>query len=283
MISVFSIVITCLILIPTIPLVLYTIGLFLPTSHIVSRSHVYNTSPEILWAILTSVRDYPAWRSNIREVTIRSDDFESDINKYEDESRVTFVEYSKKDRRTVVMHIEQEHERKLLRVLEERPYIAPSGETVESTSNSTFSGSWSFTLEPVEGQEKQVKLKITEQGVIKKPMVRVSHKLLFGYHRRIDRFIKDLGKEVELGILEQMEEEERQTGNDAIQEEEEEQEEESVVPEEVDDEEEDRYEAGPDDSVLHTTTAAKNNNLLESKILDKEWDMMSELYDKKAN
>lgn len=283
MISAFTAVITLLILIPSVPLVLYCIGLLLPSSHIVSRSHVYNTSPEILWAILTSVRDYPAWRSNIREVTIRSDEFESDINKYEDDSRVTFVEYSKKDRRTVVMHIEQEHERKLLRVLEERPYIAPSGETVQSSSNSTFSGSWTFTLQSVEGNEKQVTLKITEQGVIKKPMVRVSHMLFFGYHRRIDRFIKDLAKEVDLGILEQQDEEEEEelegqaTAEGTIEEEEEE--------EEQEEEQDDKYEAGPDDSVLETTatTASTTNNLLESKLLDKEWDMVNEVYDNKKS
>lgn len=253
MITAFAV--TCLILVPTIPLLLYGIGLLLPTDHVVSRTTTYNTTAEILWAILTSVQDYPAWRSHLDKVTVRYDEFENDINKYEDESRLTFVEYTeKKDRRTVVMHIEQEKERKLLRVLEERPYIAP-GE--EELSNSTFSGSWTFLIEPV--GEKQVKLKITEQGVIKKPMVRVSHKLFFGYHRRIDRFIKDLGKEIELGFLEQAPKEDK-------------------VEEEEEQEEEEEYEAGPDASVLQPTPPT----LTESKILDKDWDMMSELLDKKA-
>lgn len=254
MITAFSLAVACLILVPTIPLVLYAIGLLLPSSHIVSRTTTYNTTAEILWAILTSVQDYPAWRSNIDRVTIRYDDFESDINKYEDESRLTFVEYTeKKDRRTVVMHIEQEKERKLLRVLEERPYVAP-GEEETSNANSTFSGSWTFTIEPQD--DHKVSLKITEQGVIKKPMVRVSHMLFFGYHRRIDRFMKDLGKEIDLGFLEQAQEEE----------------------EEEEEELEEEYEAGPDDSVVQPTPTT----LTESKILDKEWDMMSEIYDKKA-
>lgn len=270
----FSIIlISLLILIPTIPLILYTVGVFVPKSHIVSRSIEYNTSAEILWAILTSVRDYPAWRSNIDRVTVRSDDFESDINKYEDESRITFVEYNKKDRRTVVMHIEQEKERKLLRVLEERPYISP-GEDVVPKKKSTFSGSWSFEIKPVEGQEKKVTLKITEQGEIHKPMVRVSHMLFFGYHRRIDRFMKDLGKEIELGILENMEDEEEL--QDELQEEVE-----GVVHDEKEEsqqEEEEEYEAGPDDSVIQPTS-----NLAESRYLEKDWDMMSEVYENKAN
>ena len=249
-----TLLISCLALIPSIPLLLYTIGLFVPKSHTATRSIKYNTSAAIVWAILISVRDYPAWRSNIDRVTVRQDDFESDINKYEDQSRTTFVEYTQKDRRTVVMHIEQEEERKLLRVLEERPSIG-LGEDVPKRQP-TFSGSWSFELIPVEG-EKAVTLKITERGEIHKPMVRLFYMLFFGHFRRIDRFMKDLGKEIDLGILEQQQE-------DRLDEEEEEEEEQEDIQEE--------YEAGPDDSVLQP----HNNPLNESK-LDKDWDMMSEL------
>ncbi|KAL7318806.1 hypothetical protein PS15m_002007 [Mucor circinelloides] len=263
MISAFTAIIICLVLIPAIPLGIYAIGLLLPSSHIVSRTTRYNTTPQILWAILTSVEDYPAWRSNIDRVTVRRDEYENEINQYEDDNRLTFVEYTKKDRRTVVMHIEQEHERKLLRVLEERPYITP-GEQVPQRK-STFSGSWTFLIEPVEGEEKAVNLKITEQGVIKKPMVRVPHMLLFGYHRRIDRFIKDLGKEIDLGILERQEED---------QEEQDEQDDQSQQPMLQAQQEED-FEAGPDDSMLQPST------ITESKILDKEWDMVNEIYEKK--
>jgi hypothetical protein len=207
---------------------------------------------------LTSVEDYPAWRSNIDRVTVRRDEFENDLNKYEDESRLTFVEYTKKDRRTVVMHIEQEPERKLLRVLEERPYIAPGEEIPKRKS--TFSGSWTFTIEPVQGEEKSVILKITEQGVIKKPMVRVSHMLFFGYHRRIDRFLKDLGKEIDLGILDSLEEQEQEQEKY-----------DTMILEEEEQEQQEEYEAGPDDSIIHANTA---NTMTESKIIEKEWDIL---------
>jgi hypothetical protein len=72
--------------------------------------------------------------------------------------------------------------------------------------------------------------------------------------------MKDLGKEIELGILEETSDIE-----------EEQQEEEQLE----NDDKEEEYEAGPDDSVIQPTT--------ESKILEKDWDMMSEIYEKKAN
>ncbi|KAI8976237.1 hypothetical protein BDB01DRAFT_361404 [Pilobolus umbonatus] len=242
MISLLSFLIGCLLLIPLVPLIIYGIGLILPSSHTVTRSAVYQTTAEILWAILTSVQDYPAWRTNIERVTVREEDDE--INKYEI-ARCTFVEHSKKDKKTVVMHIVQEPEKKLLRVLDE---------SVDKRK-STFTGSWTFSIEPVDGN--QVRLKITEQGVINKPMVRVAHKLLFGYHRRIDRFLKDLGKEIDLGLLKPEEAEE-------------EEEEEAVV-------EEDEYEARPDESMMLDKSVLDRQ---ESK-LDKEWDFMSEIYERK--
>lgn len=259
MISASTAIIGSLLLIPTVPLVLYCIGLLLPSEHVATRIMKYNTTPEIIWAILTSVRDYPAWRSNIRDVTIRSDEFESDLNKYEDDNRLTFVEYTTKDRRTVVIHIEQEYEKKLLRVLEERPYIAP-GEELQ-TNNATFNGSWTFTIEPVE--EKVVSLKITEQGVIKKPMMRALYRFFFGYHRGIDRFMKDLGKEIDLGILDAVLEEEKEAEQQELLEKQP-----SIILEE---EEEEDYEAGPDDSMIQPTIG-----MTESKMIEKEWDMMND-------
>ncbi|KAI8987722.1 hypothetical protein BDF20DRAFT_814285 [Mycotypha africana] len=252
MVSTFAAIITCLILIPTIPLVLYAIGRLLPESHIVSRSFKYNTTAGILWTILTSIEDYPAWRSNISKIVVRQDDYENDINKYEDERRVTFTEYTRKNKRTTVINIEQEPGRKLLRVVEERPYIMP-GET-ESTSkaNTTFSGSWTFVLKPVEEEERAVVLKITEQGVIKQPMVRTFN-MLFGNYRRIERFLKDLNKEVALGIL-----------DEALRKEEAEEAEMAKNSEEIQRQE-------------------LSASIAESKLLDKEWDMMNEVCDEESH
>jgi hypothetical protein len=241
--STFTVIVTLLLLVPIIPLVLYAIGLSLPSEHTVTRSMKYKTTADILWAIVTSIHDYPAWRSNISQVY---EDEENEYDIYEEHNRTSFVEFStKKDRQTSVIHIEQEPERKLLRILEEK--------TTLEDATPIFVGSWSLLIEPVEG-ERAVILKITEQGVIKKPMVRVSHKLFFGYHRRIDRFMKDLDKEIQLGILEPKENVEQQE------------------PQQIEEEEVNSsdHEVGPDESMM------------ENKgFVDKDWDIISEIYDKK--
>ncbi|KAI9251978.1 hypothetical protein BY458DRAFT_362602 [Sporodiniella umbellata] len=253
-----AVIVTLLLSIPTIPLLLYAIGLLLPVEHTVTRSFKYETTAEIVWVILTSVKDYPAWRSNIGQVTVEED--EGGLNKYEEKERTEFVEYNiKRDRRTAVTHIEQEFERKLLRVVEEKS-------TLENHPP-TFTGSWSFVIESLEN-ERAIILKITEQGQIKKPMVRGLNQLIFGYHRRIDRFMKDLAKEIKLGIFELKEEEKGKSEESGGIEEAEEQKLDQILEEAEDNSE---HEMGPDESVMESKTASA----------DKDWDIISEIYEKK--
>ncbi|KAI8640357.1 hypothetical protein BD408DRAFT_419931 [Parasitella parasitica] len=159
-----------------LPIFTYVIGMLIPASHIVSRSVNLKLSPERLWKILTDVSKYPEWQSKVQKVTIQE----------EKESQTVFVEYSTRKRHTVIIHHERVPCKCLLRILEERPSIDGQKKVP------TFSGSWTFEVTQDKETADQVTLKITEQGVIKKPMVRVTHMLLFGFHRRIDRFIHDL-------------------------------------------------------------------------------------------
>lgn len=186
---------TIFIIIPIIPLFAYVIGLLVPASHIVSRTSTFKVSPSRLWQILTNVNEYPQWQPKVEKVII-------DRSSNEDQQEETvFVEYSTRKRHTVIIHHERVANQCLLRILEERPVAtAPAPSKIP-----TFSGSWTFELSQEEknkeeenGDDNQVTvLKITEQGVIKKPLVRVTHLLLFGFHSRIDRFMNDLHKKID--------------------------------------------------------------------------------------
>lgn len=167
------------IIIPSIPLFAYVIGLLVPASHIVSRTRTIKTTPSRLWAILTDVSNYPEWQPKVEKVDIQN----------REEDRVTFIEYSVKKRHTVIIHHVRSSERCLLRVLEENMN--------HYNKIPTFSGSWTFEITPQEDNDTQVLLKITEQGVMKKPIVRLMHLLLYGFHSRIDRFMNDLSTKIE--------------------------------------------------------------------------------------
>ncbi len=183
--SFLSTIFTVFIIIPIVPLFAYVIGLLVPASHIVSRSSTFKITPSRLWNILTDVSKYPQWQPKVERVII-DDDTSSD--------ETVFVEYSTKKRHTVIIHHERIENKCLLRILEERPVAtAPAPSKIP-----TFSGSWTFDISQEKEDDDQVTLKITEQGVIKKPLVRVTHLLLFGFHSRIHRFLNDLHKKIDI-------------------------------------------------------------------------------------
>ncbi|GAA5807041.1 hypothetical protein MFLAVUS_000391 [Mucor flavus] len=237
-------------IIPLVPVFAYVIGLLVPASHIISRSSTFKTTPHTLWSILTDVTNYPQWQPKVEKVV---------LDKFNQEETV-FIEYSTKKRHTVIIHHEHIKYKSLLRILEERPI------STLPSKIPTFSGSWTFEITQEKEHDDLLTLKITEQGVIKKPMVRVIHLLLFGFYSRIDRFLNDLHKKI---------------AADNTQ-----------VPS-VDFSKDPLFY-----SIIESTTLPKRNLsatdldhrqqiatndfsiLSESRVGDKEWDLMSEIYER---
>lgn len=219
---------TILILIPTAPLLVYVIGLLLPASHIVSRTCTFRTTKAHLWQVLTDVESYPSWQQRVEQVTIIDNDV--------DEKRLTFEELTRRKKRISVIHVEQNPHCKLLRILEESSRL----------KTPTFSGSWTYELlDESQQQDSDLQritttLKITQQGLIQRPLVRVTQMLLLGFHLRIDIFLKDLQNKIEKDLQ-------------------------NRPPVE-----------------LRRTSTGNSVNLNNSKILDKEWDLLSEVYERKA-
>lgn len=182
--STLSYLIPLVIIIPAAPILVYIIGLLLPASHIVSRTRTFSTTPTRLWHILCDVERYPNWRRRLVQVEIKQkqEAYKDDTTQEQpledgntmQQSRLVFEEYTPRHK-IVVVHVEQVPYYKLLRILKEIP---------------TFSGSWTFELEETAANVTQ--LRITQQGVIRKPMLRVIHMLILGFHRRIDLFLDDL-------------------------------------------------------------------------------------------
>lgn len=294
---------TVIIIIPIVPLFAYVIGLLVPASHIVSRSSTFKITPNRLWNILTDVSKYPQWQPKVEKVII--DDTSSD--------GTVFVEYSTKKRHTVIIHHERVENRCLLRILEERPVAtAPAPSKIP-----TFSGSWTFDISQEKEDDDQVTLKITEQGVIKKPLVRVTHLLLFGFHSRIDRFLTDLHKKIdmdnrEVPLVNPQEQEVEELGvtysstleeqeSPLLQKEKSSNSHSTLKDSVVQKQQQLYYSTLQNPSLFNTESSqiesdntlsagvtsndrqqveANDTSLTESRIADKEWDLMSEIYER---
>ncbi|KAI8577442.1 hypothetical protein K450DRAFT_251659 [Umbelopsis ramanniana AG] len=221
-------------------------------------------------------------------------------------SETLFVEYTKYGKRTVVL-VEQIPGSKILRIMEERNNVVPlqgAPATVPATPASkkpTFSGSWTFDISSnfddkefstlkssrhsmfkqpsfADDESEIITLKVTQQGVIKKPMVRVSYMLLFGFYRSIDRFLKDLGKKIEEDKAIALQEKQQAAQN-----------EDTVASMSLDhsvteaESEADAETPKPTDELQKSVIESAILNHKASSVLDKDWDLVSEIYERKKD
>lgn len=171
--------------VPAIPLVMYILGLQIPKDHYVSRTVTFSeTSAQKVWKVLTDVQQYPSWQPALDRVEFveRKDD------------RTVFKEHTKRASRVTVVNVELVPERALVRVIPNQNEQQHQHNTTVARQP-TFVGTWSFRI--VEEEGGKVTVRITEQGSITKPMVRLLHALVFGHHRRLDRFIRDLSRKIQ--------------------------------------------------------------------------------------
>ncbi|KAI7881139.1 hypothetical protein K492DRAFT_177333 [Lichtheimia hyalospora FSU 10163] len=266
MFSIFAaIVTTLLILIPSVPLFIYVVGLLLPEEHTVSRSATLHTTVDKLWSLLTHVQDYPSWQPSLDRIEcIREENVA--------EQQVVFVEYTQRNKRITTV-VDAAGYRVLSRMTEEDSTTTNTNTASNTLKHKpTFIGTWTFDITENK-QDDNVIITITEKGVITRPMVRLLHLTLLGFHRRIDRFLKDLENKIHHDAIMQepvMEDnqhahvDEEQLSNainqDVTENKGKEQEEETLSQE----------------SITPSTTTSNNS----SPTVDKEWDLMSEIYER---
>ncbi|KAH8549590.1 hypothetical protein BGW37DRAFT_501803 [Umbelopsis sp. PMI_123] len=220
-----------------------------------------------------------------------------------------FVEYTKYGKRTVVL-VEQIPGSKILRIMEERNNVVPLKEaeipvdepTTPASKKPTFSGSWTFDISSnfddkelstlkssrhsmfkqpsiADDESEVITLKVTQQGVIKKPMVRVSNMLLFGFYRSIDRFLKDLGKKIEEDKAIAIQEKQAVQKETDIA---------SMSLDHNDDATEAEAEVDvetpkPNEELKQSIIESSILNRKASSVLDKDWDLVSEIYERKKD
>jgi hypothetical protein len=214
-----------------------------------------------------------------------------EISKQDNNNKTVFIELSTRKRHSVIIHHERTPYQCLIRILEERPSVTISGNDIKKMP--TFSGSWTFDIIQEKEAIDHVTLKITEQGVIKKPLVRVTHLLLSGFHSRIDRFMDDLhklvdkekdtvSKETKRVLQEQLDKDERSpqqfysavlphqnNSNDTV----------TAAEEESIHVQKQQELLAVDDQLVETNDSfMTESNLINGS--EKEWDLMSEIYER---
>jgi hypothetical protein len=148
-------------------LLLTLLGLFVPKSHVATRSAIFHQPINHVFEVLSGP---PSWRT--------------DLKSYEplpSQNGVARWRETWKVGRTVTME----------RDIFEPPYRI---RTRIADKNRPFTGAWMQELRETPGG---TEVRITETGEIYNPLFRFLARFVFGYHRSMENYLSDLGQALE--------------------------------------------------------------------------------------
>jgi uncharacterized protein YndB with AHSA1/START domain len=144
--------------------IVVAIGLTLPTAHVAARTASIPSTCETVFAAITDVDGFPAWRGDVKKVERLPDR----------EGRAVWVEEGSSGRMTLAV----EHM--------DRPTLLV---TRIADPDLPFGGTWTYNLQP--GPE-SCEVTITEKGEIYNPLFRFMARFVFGYDATMTSFLESL-------------------------------------------------------------------------------------------
>ena len=147
--------------------VVAAVGWMLPVNHEASRRAQFAKPPEVVYALVSDVRGYPAWWSDVAKVDVLVDA----------PNRTTFRQHTSDG--PILMSV--------------REAVPPSKfVTFIDDDSQPFGGSWTFEIAPTSSGGSQ--LTITERGEIYNPIFRALARFVFGYTGTMDSFLAAAGE-----------------------------------------------------------------------------------------
>ena len=140
------------------------VGALLPQSHVVTVRRHYDQPPETVWAAITEVEAFPAWRSDVASVQPLP----------QGEGKTRWREKSKHDALTFEVMERMPPARLVTRIADE---------------GLPFGGTWSYELRPARGG---TELAITENGEVYNPIFRFVSRFVMGHSASIEKFHQEL-------------------------------------------------------------------------------------------
>lgn len=145
-----------------IVLVVVVIGYLLPVAHVVSRHATFAAPPERVFAVLTEVNEFPAWRPGVQNVEVLS----AEPLRWRERGGNGDITFEVQER------------------------IVPA-RLVTRIADPTlpFGGTWTFELVP-EGSG--TRLTITERGEVYNPVFRFVSRFIIGHEGSIEQYLAAL-------------------------------------------------------------------------------------------
>lgn len=146
-------------------MVVWVIGMLLPTAHVVSRTAIIPATPENVWKMLTDIPAFPSWRKDLKTVELVDNRTEHVIWKETGSFGAITME-----------RMEADPPRRLV--------------TRIADTNLAYGGRWIYEITPAEGGSR---VTITEEGEVYNPLFRFMSRFIFGHSSTIETFLGELG------------------------------------------------------------------------------------------
>lgn len=149
--------------------ILIAIGYSLPVKHRAEVSATFNATPDTVFALITNVEAFPAWRSGLKSVeVIPSTDGHMRFRELSVDGTIAYVVESTEPNRRLVTRIDDK--------------------------SLPFGGTWDYQLSPAPGGG--TVLRIVEAGEIYNPVFRLISRFFMGYDRTIKTYLADVGRKL---------------------------------------------------------------------------------------
>lgn len=142
------------------------LGLQLPKEHVVSRSRRYNTPIDSVWDVISDVLDAAAWRSDLKSIEA------VDLNRWR--------ETGTNGRAILYERVTAMSPRRLV--------------TRIADPDLPYGGTWTFDL--CEDGKKATWLTITENSIVRNPILRLLARYVFSQTKSIETYLDSLEKKL---------------------------------------------------------------------------------------
>jgi uncharacterized protein YndB with AHSA1/START domain len=149
------------------PIAVVGVGMVLPKEHRATSHATIKAPPDSVWAALTDVNEFPAWRDDVARVEVLpSRDGHRLWREIGKHDAITFEEVEADPPRRLVARI--------------------------ADPSLPFGGSWTYVVAPDAAGGSRVT--ITEDGVVYNPVFRFVSRFVFGHHATQQEFLRALGR-----------------------------------------------------------------------------------------
>jgi len=140
------------------------IGMALPQAHVARRRATYRQPPEVVWQAITTIEEFPRWRSDVKR-----------IDRADHDGRIAWREIGRNGELPLEIVEAQPRARLVTRI---------------AGAKLPFGGTWTYELAPAAGG---TTLTITENGEVYNPIFRFVSRFVIGHDATANSYLRALG------------------------------------------------------------------------------------------